>query len=327
MENSNRRLYEEILKVKSTCGDIDFNTQLAKVLSRFETREIISTNNGSNIKLHLEYYLEAKRYEGITEGTLENYRRTITKLAESFENKNVDEITTHDLRNYFVNMKDIKETTKKSKVEQVKTFFAWLKYEEYIYKDPALKLKPIQVPRRLRTGLSITELEIVRMGCRTTRERAFVELLFATGCRISEVVNMNIQDLNFSDYTIRVVGKGNKERYVCFNEKSALYIKMYLQERNDNQEALFVSERVPHQRLRRRALQCILTKVKSRIELEGGLYPHRMRHTMATLGLQAGIDLTTLQTLLGHSDPSTTLIYARQNMENIKYIHRQKLVH
>lgn len=127
MENSNRRLYEEILKVKSIYGDVDFNTQLAKVLSKFETKEIISINNGSNIKLHLEYYIEAKRYEGISEGTLENYKRTIAKLADSFENKNVDEITTHDLRGYITNMKNIKETTKKSKVEQIKTFFCLVK--------------------------------------------------------------------------------------------------------------------------------------------------------------------------------------------------------
>ena len=97
--------------------------------------------------------------------------------------------------------------------------------------------------------------------------------------------------------------------------------------RDDDKPALFVSERKPHQLLKRRALGLIITKIYERTDIDEGLYPHRFRHSFATLSLQSGMDLTTIQTLLGHSSPDMTLRYAEQSMDNIKHAYRQKLTH
>lgn len=328
MDYEQRRIFDKIIKIKNEFGDQEFATELVKVIQDFECKEIIKEEVDSDILLHLEYYLDAKKFDGITQGTLDNYERAIKKLAEAFPNRKVSDISLDDLRSYIMRLPGIKKATSRNTVtSQIKSFFAWLKYEDYIHKDPSLKLKLMKVPKRLRTGLSITELEKVRIACVTKRERALVELLFATGCRISEIAALNRDDLNMSDFTINVIGKGNQEHTVCFNEKATLYLKYYLDERTDDNPALFVSERKPYQRLKRRALGLIVTKIYERTDLDEGLYPHKFRHTFATLALQSGMDLTSVQKLLGHSSPEMTLRYAEQSLANIKHSYHQKMNH
>lgn len=327
MNYENRRLFEEIMRAKAKFGDDEFEAELSKLMHNFEIKEIVREDCESDILQHLEWYLEGKRFDGITDGTLENYERAVKKFATAYPHRRVSDITIADLRSYIANMTEKKNTTKNTIISQLKSFFAWLKHEGYISRDPSERLKLFPVPKRLRKGLSIVELEKVRIACVTPRERALVELLFATGCRISELAALNQDDLNYSDFTIDVIGKGDKQRTVCFTEKAALYLEYYLMTRDDDNPALFVSERKPHQRLKRRALGLIITKIYERTDLDEGLYPHKFRHSFATLSLQSGMDLTTIQTLLGHSSPDMTLRYAEQSMENIKHSYRQRLTH
>lgn len=328
MNHENRRLFEEIMKAKSKFGDDDFAIELSKLMINFEVKEIVKEDLESDIIMYLGYYLEAKQFDMIAQGTLDNYERAIRKLAEAFPKRKVADLTIDDLRAYVNSLPGIKKATSRNTViSQLKTFFAWLKYEEYIHKDPALRLKLAKVPKRLRSGLTITELEKVRMACVTRRERALVEILFATGCRISEIVALNREDFNLNDFTINVIGKGDKEHTVCFNEKSILHLNYYFNERKDYNPALFVSERKPHQRLQSRSLGLIVKKIYERTDLDVGLYPHKFRHTFATHALQAGMELTSVQKLLGHSSPEMTLRYAEQSLGNIKHSYHQKMNH
>jgi integrase/recombinase XerD len=208
----------------------------------------------------------------------------------------------------------------------LKSFFGWLELEEYIPKDPTRKLKAYKLPKRLRKSLTVEELEMLRDSCKTLRERSILEWIFSTGCRLSEVINTDIDDLNFKDYSVRVIGKGNKEREVYFSPKAKLYLDKYLASRKDSCPALFVTLRKPIHRLGARGIQKEVDKIAVKAGFDKAVFPHLLRHTMATLGVQSGAKLTTIQHLLGHDDPSTTQIYAETSLEEVRLEYKQHLI-
>lgn len=271
-------------------------------------------------------YIKVKQLAGYSNSTLKHYRYLLDKLA-TFLNKPVGTITTNDLRMFLIlNSEGKKPSTINSIIFYIKAFFAWLEGEELIPRNPARKLEITKVPKRLRKSLTIEELEKLRIACKDSRERALVEFLFATGARVSECVDCNIEDLNFSDNSLRVIGKGDKERVVCFGDKTKVYLNKYLDERHkDNDPALFVSQKFPYNRLSRRGIELIIHKIAERAGFNKNVYPHLLRHTMATLGFQNGANLVTIQHLLGHTDPATTQIYAENSLDNIKHEYRQNM--
>lgn len=271
-------------------------------------------------------YLKVKKLAGYSVQTLKNYEYILERVA-TFINKPVTTITTNDLRMFLiVNSEDKKASTINSYVFYIKAFFSWLESEELIPKNPAKKLETTKLPKRLRKSLTVEELEKLRIACKDDRERALVEFLFATGCRVSEVVDCNIEDLDFNSNTLRVIGKGDKERIVCFNDKTKVYIKKYLNSRQDLNPALFIGIKRPYNRLRKRAIELVIHKIADRAEFNKSVFPHLLRHTMATLGFQGGASLTTIQHLLGHSSPETSLIYAENSMENIQHEYKQHMI-
>lgn len=270
-------------------------------------------------------YLSVKKLAGYSMATLKNYKYTLDKLSV-FLNKPVATITVNDLRMFLVaNSEGKKKSTINSMIFYIKAFFSWLETEDLIPKNVAKKLEVTKLPKRLRKALTLEELELLRIACKSNRERALIEFIFATGCRVSEVKDCNIEDLNFNENTIRIIGKGDKERIVCFGEKAKLYISKYIHEdrKKDNDSALFVGERFPYNRLSKRGIELIVTNIAKRAEFDKRVFPHLLRHTMATLGLRNGADLTTIQHLLGHTTPSTTQIYAENSLENLKHEYKQ----
>lgn len=270
-------------------------------------------------------YLSVKKLAGYSIATLKNYKYVLDKLS-IFLNKPVATITVNDLRMFLVvNSEGKKKSTINSMIFYIKAFFSWLETEDLIPKNIAKKLEVTKLPKRLRKSLTLEELELLRIACKSNRERALIEFLFATGCRVSEVVNCNIEDLNFNESTIRIIGKGDKERIVCFGEKTKLYINKYINydRRKDNDPALFVSEKFPYNRLSKRGIELIITNIAKRADFDKRVFPHLLRHTMATLGLRNGADLVTIQHLLGHTTPNTTQIYAENSLENLKHEYKQ----
>ena len=289
-------------------------TSLEKALIKGDVRE----------KIFL--YIKVKKLAGYSEQTLKNYEYILERVA-TFINKPVATITTNDLRMFLiVNSEGKKASTINSHIFYIKAFFSWLELEELIPKSPAKRLETTKLPKRLRKSLNIEELERLRIACIDNRERALVEFLFATGCRVSEVVKCNVEDLDFSSNTLRVIGKGDKERIVCFNDKTKVYIKKYLNSRQDLNPALFIGIRKPYNRLGKRAIEIIIHKIADRAGFTKSVFPHLLRHTMATLGFQGGASLTTIQHLLGHSSPETSLIYAENSMENIQHEYKQHMI-
>ena len=149
-------------------------------------------------------------------------------------------------------------------------------------------------------------------------EKALVEFLVSSGCRVSEVAGLRVQDIDWQERKCKVIGKGGKQRTVYFSVRAKLMLQLYIEGRKGG-EALFSSSRAPYEPLSDRGIEKIISKLGKRIGMERPLYPHLMRHTFASHALSAGMDLTVIQHLLGHTDPKTTLIYAEINPIRVQY--------
>ena len=196
-----------------------------------------------------------------------------------------------------------------------------------ITENPVLKIKPFKLKQYMVKALTIEELEIIREACNTPRQKALVEILYSTGCRLDEIVKVDLEDINWQDRSIKVIGKGNKQRLVFFSVRASIYLKKYIESRDDDCPALFVTERKPYRQLGGRQIQKEIAKIKNKAGFTKSLSPHIFRHTMATLMLNKGCPMSVVQELLGHENLSTTETYAKVTHEHKhqsyeKYFHQ-----
>jgi integrase/recombinase XerD len=208
-------------------------------------------------------------------------------------------------------------------VTPLKSFFSWLEGQEYIRKSPMKNIKQTKTPKRVRKALSDDELELLRCTCETPREKAIVEFMYSTGCRVSEVASVNKDDINWNKRSLMVVGKGDKEREVYLNAKAVLLLHNYLATRTDTKPALFVCSKKPYNRLGSRSFEEIIKELGERANLSKNIHPHILRHTLATHLLRAGVPLPVVQRILGHESCSTTEIYAQIDQEDVQTAHRK----
>lgn len=201
----------------------------------------------------------------------------------------------------------------------LRAFFGWLYVEEKIKKNPMDKIKSLKLDKKnARQALSVEELERLRDACKGYREKALVEFLVSTGCRLSEVAQLAVGDLNFADRSVTVTGKGDKDRVVYFSVRARLMLQEYIKTRKGG-EGLFVSSKSPHEPLKPRAIQRIIHNISERAGLTTQVHPHLLRHTFATHALNSGMDVTAIQRLLGHEGIATTQIYATMNEDVVKH--------
>jgi integrase/recombinase XerD len=294
-------------------------------MSKYHVKYVEHDETHPDLYEKIELYLSAKKLEGASENTLYNYRLTLRDFAKKVKKK-VENITSVDIRVYLSNFENNKKSTLGTKLTILRSFFGWLHDEDIIQNNPTRKIKQPKLEKRLPNALTIEELEMLREGCKTQRQRALVEVLYVTGCRLSEIHNMNISDINVQTMSALVIGKGDKQREVYFSFKAMYHLNKYLDTRNDNCEALFVTERRPYRRLSRRGIQREIEKIAANVGLEHKVSPHTLRRTFATLTLNNGAELAAVQELLGHSSPETTLRYARITEERKREQHKKYLV-
>ena len=302
-------------RLTAFCAD---SGAIAAVLDDF-TIEFAAGASG-DIEQRIGHYLNAKRIDGLSEKTLTNYRYTLERYARHVS-KNVDAITTDDIRAYVagLSVRRLKESTVQSNINVLRSFFNWLLVEESIAKNPMLKIKPLKLDIiNSRQALSVEELERLREACMNYKEKALVEFLVSSGCRVSEVSGIELSQLNNQDCSIVVLGKGNKTRTVYFSIRARLMIEAYVKQRKGG-SALFCGSRMPYAPLKARAIQKTLQKIGERSGLSKRIHPHLLRHTFASLALASGMDLMVIQKLLGHELISTTQIYAKISQDTVKY--------
>lgn len=264
-------------------------------------------------------FIASKSICNCSQGTLKIYTLRLVNFFSMLK-KSPQDITVADIRRYLFYYKS-QRSASDSYIDEIRrilnSFFSWCVTNEYLIRNPCATVEKTKYQEAEREPLVPYDLEVFRWHCRTLREKALVDFFFSTGMRLAECHDCNKSDINWKDRIVIIRhGKGNKRREVCFNAESELSLRKYLESRTDSDEALFVSERRPHGRLSARGIENVIRKVSVRAGMH--VYPHKLRHTFATAGLRGGMPLEMLQTIMGHAEPRTTMIYAKLNQADVR---------
>lgn len=288
-----------------------------------ERKTLQSLENDLSDKITL--YINAMQLEGQSELTLVGNERELLKFAE-YVNKPAVQVNTPDIRSYLSTNPDWAAGTVARKLAVIKSFYRWCVDEEMLLRNPANKIRPPKQPKRLPKAITATELETLREACESLRDRALIEVMYSTGCRLSEVAGMKLTDIDWRQSSLSVVGKGNKERIVYLNEKAVYHLKKYLAEREydeNESEYLFTTSVRPYRKMASASIRTVICKISDRSNLNKHIHPHVLRHTFATLAMDNGIELGDLQQLMGHVNSSTTLRYATVSEERKHNAHKR----
>lgn len=299
------------------------NTLYAKLdgftITRTCKELVVDDNNDADI---MKKFFIAKKIEGLSEKSLQVYFYQLRSIFRKIP-KRIQDISVTDIR------LSLAETmTNSSKINTdhqrriLSSFFSWCEEEEIIERSPMRKIKRIKCPEHIRQPLEAIEVEKIRQAlCSNIRERAIFEFLLSTACRASEMVALNRRDVDLVSGEAVVMGKGSRERKVYLNAVAKMFLAEYLGSRDDNDEALFVGDRKPCKRLAISSVERIIRKAGDILGMR--TFPHRLRHTAATMALQRGMPIEQVQKMLGHKKIETTLIYAKTIAEDVKYAHKK----
>lgn len=297
--------------------------KLQRVLVARLTNQKSTTDNLSNHN-YLSMFLNAKKIEGCSDRTLSYYETTIAKLLSNFSEP-IRKVTTDEIRGYLANYQTINNCSKVT-IDNVRrnisSFFTWLEEEDYIIKSPMHRIHKIKTVKMVKEIISDEEIEKLRDSCDNLRDLAIIDLLYSTGIRIGELVRLNIDDINFEEREYVVLGKGDKERKVYFDAKTKIHLQGYINNRSDNNPALFVTLDAPYDRLKISGVEIRLRSLGRELGINR-IHPHKFRRTMATRAIDKGMPIEQVQRLLGHSQIDTTMHYAIVNQTNVKVSHRK----
>lgn len=286
------------------------------------TRKSMDIIPASGIPEVVKYYLASKALSGLSQKTLNQYNYKLINFFDTVRKSYID-ITPNDIRNYLGIFK-IERHSCDRYLDNIRitlnSFFQWLVDNEYLQRNPCAKVDKFKYHEKRRESFSTFSLEQLRWNCTSVREKALIDFMYSTGCRVSECADILLTDIDWENNIVLIRhGKGDKERFVRFNDESKVSLKAYINSRKDQTPALWVSMKAPHQQLQTHALENIVKKVGERTGVHA--YPHKLRHTFATVGLRNGIPLDKLQVLMGHANPRTTLIYADQDKDQVHMEH------
>lgn len=271
-----------------------------------------------------QMFLNAKKIEGCSERTLLYYGTTLNHFFSTV-NEPVRRISTERIRGYLADYQKINNcsnATVDNIRRNISSFFTWMEEEDHILKSPMHRIHKIKTVKQVKEVITDEVIEKLRDSCRCTRDLAILDLLYSTGMRVGELVKLNIADVNFEERECIVFGKGDKERRVYFDAKAKLHLQDYLNDRYDDNPALFVTLDSPHTRLKISGVEIRLRELGRSINA-GRIHPHKFRRTMATRAIDKGMPIEQVQRILGHSQIDTTMQYAIVNQNNVKSSHRK----
>ena len=252
-------------------------------------------------------FIAAKRIEGCSEKTLKYYQ------------------TTEDLRTYLTDYQS-KNQSSRVTIDNIRrilsSFFSWLEDEDYIIKSPVRRIHKVKTASSIKETYSDEDLEKMRDNCEELRDLAMIDMLASTGMRVGELVLLNRDDIDFAERECKVFGKGDKERMVYSDARTKLHLQEYLASRTDDNPALFVTLRAPHDRIQIGGIEHRLREMGKRLNIPK-VHPHKFRRTLATMAIDKGMPIEQLQRLLGHQRIDTTLQYAMVKQSNVKTAHRK----
>lgn len=272
----------------------------------------------------LQAFIQAKRVSGASEGTLQKYERTL-KIIFREEKVSPANVTVDHLRHWISKEleRGISESTLRGDRDAMCSFFGWLWREGLIPRNPCGNLEPIKCPKIVKKPFDTVEIEQMKEACGTNlRNKAIICFLLASGCRISEAVALNRNDIDFVSKELVVWGKGSKERTVYIDDVAAAALKRYFAARKDDSVALFASR--SSERLTDNGVRTMMKQIEKKTGVPN-IHPHRFRRTLATSLSKKGMPVEEIAMILGHEDVRTTMKYICKDKATVKH-HYQTIV-
>lgn len=319
MDNVIKEIMNEMAEYLSAEQQRKLQQVLLAKLSENRSHKKPATNED-----YKQMFLNAKKIEGCSERTLLYYGTTLNHFFSTV-NDPARRISTEQIRGYLADYQKINNcsnATVDNIRRNISSFFSWMEEEDHLLKSPMHRIHKIKTVTQVKEVITDEIIEKLRDNCRCSRDLAILDLLYSTGMRVGELVKLNITDVNFEERECVVFGKGDKERRVYFDAKAKLHLQAYLEERYDDNPALFVTLDSPHTRLKISGVEIRLRELGRSVDA-GRIHPHKFRRTMATRAIDKGMPIEQVQKILGHSQIDTTMQYAIVNQNNVKTAHRK----
>ncbi len=279
-------------------------------------------------------YLSVER--GLSNNTISAYRRDLTLYVDFLINNRIDALnktSKNDIVNFMLFQKDhgLSVNSISRRLTAVRIFYRFLVRERILKTDPSSLVDSPKTWKKIPDALSLNEVEILLhqpniRQMQGVRDKAILEVLYATGMRVSEAVNLKMDSSNFDVGFVRCIGKGNKERIIPLGKKAIESTKRYLSVSRPHflkkKESNFLFLNRFGNKISRQSLWKLIKRYAKNAEIKKPIKPHILRHSFATHLLEHGADLRSVQEMLGHSNISTTQIYTHINKDRLKTIHK-----
>ena len=284
------------------------------------------------IKLFLEFLQNDKK---LSNNTLQSYKRDILQYQEYAEENrmNYAKVDQSDLKRYLDHLSEIgkKTSTISRNLATIRSFYQFLLRNRKVKEDPTMNLQAPKIEKRVPSILTSQEVELLleqpkNVDLKGSRDKAMLELAYATGMRVTEIINLNCDDVNLKEGFVTCSNQ-NKQRNIPIGTISAKALKEYIDNarpilvKDENEEALFVN--INGKRLTRQGFWKIVKYYKEQAHISKDITPHVLRHSFATHLLQNGADLKAIQTMLGHSDISSTQVYMQFQNQGLKNVYKK----
>lgn len=311
---------EKALEDKITAADLmKILTVVSDIMEGYDMRSITVWADDTDDLL--DSYISALNVENRSQKTLDRYRYVIGKLME-FAKVPTRRVTIYHIRSFLAAEKErgIGDSTLEGYREIYSAYFNWLQRESLIERNPTANLGTIKCPKKKKELYTDVDIEKLKRNCKCARDLAIILFLNATCCRISEVVELNRDQVNVTDRKCVVHGKGDKERKVYFDMVTAEALQQYLDERKDNCEALFINRY--KRRFQAGGIRAMLNEVAGIAGVQH-VHPHKFRRTKATSLAAHGMPIQDVQAILGHEKIDTTMKYVQMDDIDVENAYRR----
>lgn len=306
---------QEKLSILLTAATLDSAVlALREILNHYNLECVVALEDSRDFLL--DSYLDAIKVEGRSPKTVKQYEYIIRRFLKAVNTTSAGVSTGH-IRKYLADEKvrGVADRTLNDNRSVLSAYFGWLVREGLIMRNPMGNIKPIKCQKKVKHAYSDVDLEKLKVHCKTKRDKAIVCFLLATGCRISEVVGLNKDNVNLDTMECVVLGKGNKERHVYLDAVTAMTLREYLEERTDDNPALFLNRY--KQRLQKGGMANILKMIGEAAGVDH-VHAHRFRRTRATVLIKHGMPIQEVAVILGHEKLDTTMTYVDIDQTDVK---------
>lgn len=345
----NRILFSAMKHGVTNIGE--FRTAMIVILDDYcisQKSEALTVYTEGKNEMLIKRFLMGKAVAGCSQNTLRFYGKELRGMLEQFD-KDADTVSSTDIQIYLAKvMSQSSKVTADNKRRVLSSFYSYMLREELINRNPMSRVDAIKIAKKKKDALSEREVELIRNACRNWRERAIIEMLLSTGCRISELCS--IQSAEIQDGKVNILGKGGKYRNVFLNAKAEIAVQNYLAERKDknpyllpkcavlvgmpeadpirkDRENWYLNPKMvdPYERADKSSVEAIVRNIGARAGVEK-VHPHRFRRTCATFALRRGMPIEQVSKMLGHANIATTQIYLDLSEEELEQAHRKYVV-